>query len=267
MGVFSKLLNLLARGKEKREFIDIYQDIYVLSSDLTRDIEELMLIKKDVLSHPWIYEGKDAKGILGLKKGEFVEEFLLPKLKYFEKVFLTAEKNAKHVPRDAILSEAQKLELERVMMFLEKIRRTVPSEKAVREIKGLGDREKIESLANITRGVTELAKEFKLEEEKESLAKMVTIGEVSPLVKRVFNQATEQNQFKAYVIKKEFKAIVREAKQLKSMKNSNWKIFWRSWWRKYPKFETDPTTGILEPHANMTMILGGQKKEVHLILR
>jgi len=120
MGVFSKLLNLLARGKEKREFIDIYQDIYVLSSDLTRDIEELMLIKKDVLSHPWIYEGKDAKGILGLKKGEFVEEFLLPKLKYFEKVFLTAEKNAKHVPRDAILSEAQKLELERVMMFLKK---------------------------------------------------------------------------------------------------------------------------------------------------
>ncbi len=267
MGIFSKLLNLLSRGKERREFTDFYQDIYVLSSDLVRDIEELMLIKKDVLSHPWIYEGKDAKGILGLKKGEIVEEILLPKLKYFEKVFLTAEKNAKNAPQDAILSESQKLELERVMMFLEDIRKIVPSEKSICEIKRMGDSEKIESLSNITRGVAGFAKEFRLEEEKEKLSEAVIVKGISPLIKRVFNQATEQNKFKAYIIKKEFKAIVREAKQLETMKDPDLRIFWRSWWRKSPKIEIDLTTDIKEPHANITMILGGQKKEIHLIVK
>ena len=267
MDFFSKLLNLLSKSKERREFIAFYQDLYLLSTDLIKDIEEILLIKRSVLLHPWLYEGNDATGMIGLKKGVFMEEILLPKLKYFEKIFLNAEKNAKHTTPDAVSSEAQKLELERVMMFLEEVRQIIPSENAINKARGLGDGPKIEWLGNTTRRVTELAKKFNLTEEQERLAKAVAIQEIDPLIRRVFDRATKENQFKAYVIKKEFNAIAKEAKQINALENPKYRIFWRSWWRKYPKFETDQMTDIKEPHANITMILGGQKKEVHLILR
>ena len=64
----------------------------------------------------------------------------------------------------------------------------------------------------------------------------------------------------------QLRKLEKEADKINACKDPSYEVKWTRWWRERQRPETDVTTGFLEPHINVTIKLGGKKKDIHLLV-
>lgn len=261
MTIFGRLVLLLKRNKAQKVFVNLYEQLGKGCEELEYNIE---LIKE--------YE-KELRLQLSSNRHEGISE---KKLEYLKKDFSKrlgtvarivkkradqARNNKELVPERA----EEMAEIEQIIVLVTELHTT--SNAIINRISDIENKpaeQQLETLQVALRSMEKFLAEFENErlQGRETATKVL---KVSPIVEKVFNNVDERGV--SYVTRKELNVIVQEAHRLEELRNPYWRIMWR---RQYglsrPRFEFDITTPVKEKHANVTCILAGKKKDLHLVL-
>ena len=271
MVIFERIGNLFLSNKPHNDLREIYLEISSLSSiihDSLRDLREMQVRLFNILNSFKKEENK-ITGNLEIEKTLFIEEGLIFMLKDLSKKsgerFIEVEEDIEKFKPTSFI---ERDELKRIIDYLEDIKNILPVKI---DLDGKTNKEKLKIINSALRSITLLSKEFyNLEILTEDLKRRITQNEISPLLKRVFNNAKELSPEAKILIfpvnEKELRIIEDESRKINSCQDKNYSILWRRWWRELQIPEYDKNTKLKDSHINVTMRLFGRKKEIHLIL-
>ena len=214
-------------------------------------------------------------GGIGLVKTAFIEEDFLHKLKLLEEQ--SESRFSKVAPEIQVrqpLSPLEKIEIEKIIIFLHKVKQEFPDN--LNDLESLSFSEKLLKIEVILRNISNLAKEFhNVEKYERNLAAEIERTKISSLLKRIYESPQvreyEMNERKEKIFvypitPAQLRKLEKEADKINACKDPSYEVKWTRWWRERQRPETDVTTGFLEPHINVTIKLGGKKKDIHLLV-
>lgn len=267
MGIFSKISHLFQKNKAHRQLLEAYAEVHQLASALPKILIRLRSIQKKLV-------GQRKSGGIGLQKTLYVEEELVHLLqdlaqKAEHRFYQAMEQEQQQQPTSPLEQE----ELARIIRFLKKVQEEIPK---LKELETKNKEEKLLAVESALRDTAELAREFYVVERYEKdLVRRVLQSELSPLLRRIYQHPdakrySEEGKVKyvytATLTMKQLRKLEREAKKLNAAHDPQYGVIWRRWWRDLQIFEQDATTPLKDPHINVTIKIGGKKKDVHLLL-
>ncbi len=268
MGIFFKVLGLFQKNKPHHQLLEAYAEVHRLASLLPQVLLQLRAIQKAIVRQ------KRAGGI-GLQKTLFVEEEFIQRL---QEVARRAEQRY----YEALSQERQRQpvglveqeELEKIIQFLNRVHDKIPDLKRI-EAKGKPE-ERLLIVESALREITELAREFyAVERYEKDLVRRVLQSELSPLLKRIYQKPKVTAYYEGGKLKhlytsalseKELRALEQEARKINAAQDPAYALLWKHWWRDIQIPERDATTPLKDLHINVTIKLGGKKKDIHLLL-
>ena len=81
-----------------------------------------------------------------------------------------------------------------------------------------------------------------------------------------YEKGKAKHLYLATVNKQELRELEQEAKRINTSQDPQYGVIWTHWWRDLQIPERDLTTRFKDPHINVTIKLGGKKKDIHLLL-
>ncbi len=272
MGMFSRLFWIFEKGKAHKDLEEAYSELNELAELLSRELQLLRDIQKEIIAAriKRTKYGQKATGAIVLSKTEFIEEEFLKKIRLLAKITETKfEENLKTTKRKQPVAHVEKLEIKRVIDFLEKIKSFLPS---LDKIHVLSEREKLELIENALRNITALSREFHdIELRKKEMLIRIDEEAISPLLREIYlspEQHPEEQSLLFYkVTSSQLRALEEESEKINNCNDPDYRIEWRRWWRDVQRPEKDKTTPLKDPHINVTIkLFGGSKKDIHLLL-
>lgn len=244
-----------------------------LSGDLKKLLKEMREEQKLLtnLRKKHAESSGKATGQLELEKTEFIsdEEGLIKMLEDLseksEDRFLEI---ADELESDEPMSPVEREEVQSILDFLKDLESHLPSKKELHE---KSPKERLRLLNESLREITKLSKKFHdIQKYEKRLAREVLEHEISPLMKKIY---TEPERLEADpdvlifpVSKKQLRKLEKEAENINSCQDPDYKVTFRKWWKSEQQPETDETTPLKDPHINATIkLFGGPRKNIHLI--
>lgn len=271
MNLFHSLFAHFERSPANRELLDDYASLQEVAEKLFKELSLLRKLHENILASQVKKRGLRTGGI-AFKKVLFIEEALVPELrKLAEKAEQRFQEAGNVIEKYQPLSPAEAAAITGLIQFLQTISQNVPS---LTDLEKKTTSERLLEIENALRTVEKQWKEYlKKQQEVKILARKVVEHEINPLVRRIFANAKETTFFgngrhvtvlAAKVSDSELKLIEKESAKINSCRDPNYRILWRDWWREHHLPQVDPTIP-LPPHINVSMKLGGKKKEIHLL--
>jgi hypothetical protein len=276
MSFFEYVLSLFQRNEPHPDIIELYSEINEKAHKNRDKLEKIRKLQKEIVDKKMVAKIKRGKagptGFLHKEKGDFLDDtiknkeagliYALTKLeKESERRFFHAENLNKNRP----VSEIEKQELKRILKLLKDIEKVIAgSDKIIENFlyKKENERDTLAKLNAVIAEVGKLSKDFHDSEKKqEKAAKEAVSLKLVPLVVKVH----EAKGNCVRMSKEQLSDFQREAEIINSWEDPRYRVIFRRWWRKTQEPEIDLNTDLKEPHINLTVIIHGKKKEIHLI--
>ncbi len=275
--LFKKILSLGKRIQPSAQLREAYENLHILASNLKELLQELHQRQEELLIRTATPPRGQATGTLAVYKTAFIADEFIPKL---EAIAQLAEKRwkdaSREIPKEEPLSAEEEAEIERILTFIREVENAL-SAVGVSLTKNMPPRQELTKINDTLRTVTVLAEEFHQVEryEQQLIQKVLQQGEISPLLKEVYRNAkketlSDKSTVLVYRFQSEWKFRQFEvaAEQLNKLRNPNFWVKWRKWWKDKHEPEVDATIPLGE-HVNISIKLGpnNKKKEIHLIFQ
>lgn len=273
MNLFSKLFYLFDKNKPHKSLLEEYSQLNEIAVLLQQNLHVLREMQKQIIEKRLEKAQISQKptGALGLEKTLFIEERLVKELKRLaemaeERFLALSEGLRKAEPVD----KEEKNELEYIFLFLQKIKKLLPSLEAVKKSP---EKEQLRLIETSLREITNVSKEFyNIEQMEAALARKVEEHEISPLLRDIYNHPKHIPQdpsILVYPVKpNQLRSLEEEFRKINTCQDPNYNIEWAHWWRNIQIPEKDKRTALKDPHINVTIkLFGGPKKDVHLLLK
>jgi hypothetical protein len=279
MGLFTELFHSFKKNAANKKLAASYSSLNRLAADAELSLENLRRIQKEVEASMVEVASqtgsKKATGALGVKKSLGVEKALIPELRRLaqetQERFFVAEQKVKETEP---ISEEEKEMMAQITSLLKDIRSHLPSERDIDS--SLARPELLRRVTYALRNVMGVIKDYTiLKKSYIAFGRKVRENELSPLLKKVFNQARIQEygsgpkkeRILAYTLTlSELRRLEVEAERINECNDPKYRIVWRYFWRKENIPEIDRATALKEKHVNVTIKLAGKSKKIHLLV-
>jgi len=252
---FAKLFGLFRGRPPHGELAGAYNDLAAAADSLHKLVSDAKVAYNALLKEKKLSSRTIGFGMLPLKTKAIEDEVLpvLEKLSVQAKGRLArAESKISKIP----VSEDERKHILAAIALLNK------TAEEMRQIKRSGD---ISELDDVLRRVGKLFQEFYEAEIYEGFAmRKILLEEIPKNLVDVFAKAQQSTNAVVRMGAEEYLRFWRFSERLNERRDPSYKVVWRRWWESPPKPERDMS--FPEPHINATLVVGGRKQNIHIIL-